>query len=236
MEQHKRLTKVLIIGFFILLINSSYLGAYADPTVFYFGNLAFHMALGLGLALLYGYYLVSRSKQLPRLLLVSSAIIGAGAFFGIFLMIFGAVHSNWWAIYLHVSLGAAGSTFILAHLFINGRSYVGSGKRALAYSIVTCIVFIFPLASAAFNRYSLHARDRIVNPDLPPVSMQGEGGGPGSPFFPSSAGTNVGGTIPSNFFMTSQECGRCHKDIYEQWKSSMHHFSSFNNQWYRKSI
>ena len=30
--------------------------------------------------------------------------------------------------------------------------------------------------------------------------------------------------------------GRCHGDIYEQWNSSAHHFSSFNNQWYRKSI
>ena len=36
--------------------------------------------------------------------------------------------------------------------------------------------------------------------------------------------------------MTSESCGRCHTDIYNQWKSSAHHFSSFNNQWYRKSI
>jgi tetratricopeptide (TPR) repeat protein len=36
--------------------------------------------------------------------------------------------------------------------------------------------------------------------------------------------------------MESQQCGECHKDIYEQWKSSMHHFASFNNQFYRASI
>ena len=35
--------------------------------------------------------------------------------------------------------------------------------------------------------------------------------------------------------MDSEACGECHKDIYEQWKSSMHHFASFNNQFYRKS-
>jgi tetratricopeptide (TPR) repeat protein len=46
----------------------------------------------------------------------------------------------------------------------------------------------------------------------------------------------VGGIIPANFFMTSAACGRCHKDIYDQWNSSAHHFSSFNNQWYRKSV
>ena len=75
-----------------------------------------------------------------------------------------------------------------------------------------------------------------MNPLLPPLSMDTEGAGVRSPFFPSSAETNVGGIIPANFFMTSQTCARCHKDIYDQWNSSAHHFSSFNNQWYRKSI
>jgi Flp pilus assembly protein TadD len=36
--------------------------------------------------------------------------------------------------------------------------------------------------------------------------------------------------------MQSDACQRCHADIYKQWNSSVHHFSSFNNQWYRKSI
>ena len=77
---------------------------------------------------------------------------------------------------------------------------------------------------------------RIRNPLTAPLSMEEEGGGPKSPFFPSSAKTNVGGIIPSNFFMDSEACGDCHKDIYEQWKGSSHHFASFNNQFYRKSI
>ena len=66
--------------------------------------------------------------------------------------------------------------------------------------------------------------------------MDEEGAGEQSPFSPSSAHTNTGGIIPSNFFMDSEACGECHKDIYEQWNSSMHHFASFNNQFYRKSI
>ena len=66
--------------------------------------------------------------------------------------------------------------------------------------------------------------------------MEGEGAGPKSPFFPSSSDTNVRTIRPATFFMTSESCGRCHKQLYEEWRSSMHHFSSFNNQWYRKSI
>ena len=71
---------------------------------------------------------------------------------------------------------------------------------------------------------------------MPPANMNQEGDGPDGPFFPSSAQVNGGEKIPSKFFMESDSCKRCHEDIYNQWFSSAHHFSSFNNQWYRKSI
>ena len=76
----------------------------------------------------------------------------------------------------------------------------------------------------------------IQNPDMPPQSQAAEGDGVKGLFFPSSAQTSHGGLIPSKFFMDSKACQRCHPDIYEQWSSSAHRFSSFNNQWYRKSI
>jgi Tfp pilus assembly protein PilF len=71
---------------------------------------------------------------------------------------------------------------------------------------------------------------------MPPDNMNGEGDGPDGPFFPSSAQVYGKQKIPSKFFMESDSCKRCHEDIYDQWFSSVHHFSSFNNQWYRKSI
>ena len=36
--------------------------------------------------------------------------------------------------------------------------------------------------------------------------------------------------------MDSATCKQCHADIYKEWDSSAHHFSSFNNQWYRQAI
>ena len=71
----------------------------------------------------------------------------------------------------------------------------------------------------------VHPEARIQNPKLVPTTMEEEGAGPRSPFFPSSANTNVNGIIPANFFLTSEACGRCHTEIYKQWKSSAHHFS-----------
>ena len=63
-------------------------------------------------------------------------------------------------------------------------------------------------------------------------------GGADGPFFPSSVRTTHGGTVDANVYMGSESCARsgCHPDVYDQWQSSAHHFSSFNNQWYRKSI
>ena len=73
---------------------------------------------------------------------------------------------------------------------------------------------------------------------FPPTSMYEEGGGTTGHFFPAAVETETGGLIPTDFFLTSETCATkgCHPDIYQQWNESAHHFSSFNNQWYRKSI
>src|SRR5262249_49948734 len=107
-------------------------------------------------------------------------------------------------------------------------------RRARRAAMATAIVLlaVTGLAFVGAQRYEQGRRDayRMVNPRVAPASMEQEGPGKSSPFFPSSANTNVNGIIPAKFFQTSEMCGRCHRDIYEQWQSSMHHFSSFNNQ------
>ena len=45
---------------------------------------------------------------------------------------------------------------------------------------------------------------RIENPQQVPVSMDEEGAGPNSPFFPSASNTTTGDLIPSEFFMNSE--------------------------------
>jgi tetratricopeptide (TPR) repeat protein len=101
---------------------------------------------------------------------------------------------------------------------------------------VTLGSLIFYLAAAGYQRYFPNPRYIIRNPSTPPLAMDGEGGGASSLMFPSSAQTSDDRPIRSTFFMNSESCRRCHQDIYDQWQSSMHHFASFNNQWYRKAI
>ena len=50
-SRQSRSNRFLIWGFVALLLNASYLASYAHPTLFYFGNVLLHVALGLALLL-----------------------------------------------------------------------------------------------------------------------------------------------------------------------------------------
>ncbi len=228
--------KVLAIGFLALLLNSSYLAAYAEPSLFYFGNVVLHLGLGVVLAMAFAAYLVVNTRRLSVLLILGAVLLGASTLLGLFMMKFGATRQYRWALYSHIAFSIAGSIPLLLILFEEARKYSAARLRRPVFVAITVLVVAFPVVSMAYNRYGGTSRYEIINPDAVPLTMEGEGQGPSGPFFPSSAETNVGGKIPANFFMTSAECGRCHKDIYDQWNSSAHHFASFNNQWYRKSI
>ena len=55
-------------------------------------------------------------------------------------------------------------------------------------------------------------------------------------FFPSEAVTANGKFIPAETLMMDDYCLKCHKDAYEGWFHSSHHFSSFNNKAYLSSV
>jgi Flp pilus assembly protein TadD len=102
-------------------------------------------------------------------------------------------------------------------------------------------VFIFGVPFVAMLAYTVYApnTDRlIVNPPVPPKTHVEEGGGENGHFFPASVQTVNDQFFPPEYYTDSKACGEkgCHPDIYAQWNSSAHHRSSFNNQWYRKSI
>ena len=197
----------------LLLLNSAYLAALPSPTIFYVANMLLHLLLGV--ALMIG--AVVAARRYPR---ESGAVLAAGAA-GLFLAIAGNTLDHRWVLWLHIFLAIPAAALLMARL---GRAPV---MAALLVLVAGGVAYrnLRPAPDAA-----------ILNPPSPPLSMDSEGAGAKSPFAPSSAQTNTGNIIPSNFFMDSEGCGSCHKEIYEQWNSSAHHFASFNNQFYRKSI
>jgi len=161
----------------------------------------------------------------------------AGAGLGLWLIHTGTPRSEWNWMYTHIGVCVAALACLIAEAG-GRRGWLGSGT---GMSVVRLVIGLIVLAGiGAGLRYTREARwanrARIENPEMPPLSMEHEGDGPQGPFFPSSAQVYGQRKIPSKFFMESDSCKRCHEDIYNQWYSSVHHFSSFNNQWYRKSI
>jgi hypothetical protein len=153
------------------------------------GNVLLH--LGLGLAVAAGAFWMMR-KRLADVPALASGAFSVSLALGIYLAIAGATRPNRWALWLHIATALIG---VLALAFRYRRS------RALVAAAV--LVVAAPAATRIYARLFPDPAHRIVNPSIVPASMDEEGGGPKSPFFPSSAKTNVGGIIPANFFMDS---------------------------------
>ena len=230
--------RIYILAFLLLLLNTAYLWPLAEPTLFYMSNLVLHMGLGILLTFAALRYFLRNRAMLPPAARCGLLLFLLSAVPGFVIMKVGGLRPYRWILQLHIALALL-AVFVLGLALRSLMKRHSSSDLRLAwrgYLVVLPALLLFPLGVAAYLHYVPSEWDRIRNPVDVPTSMYEEGDGPKSPFFPSSATTTSGKTIPSNFFMTSETCKRCHADIYDQWNSSMHHFSSFNNQWYRKSI
>ena len=233
--------KWIAIFFLVLLVNTAYVAAFSSATVFYMTNVLFHLVLGAVLSLAIAFTINKRKD------LIAGAPVALGFFllaliFGLVLAWKGNVYANLWLLWSHILAAGLGVLALIPYIWKKAAQFAespaGEGWIQFRKGFVVAVVLLFglPIIMIGYRKAFPDTHNRIANPLAPPVSMEGEGGGPKSPFFPSSAKTNVGGIIPSNFFMDSATCGECHKQIYEEWKSSAHHFGSFNNQFYRKAI
>ena len=212
-----------------LFISAFYVYAFPQANVFYAGVVLLHAAAGIiaGVFLIFQFGRLFKNAgpagRLGWILFVPGAVIGAA------LIKTGTPRTEWNLLYAHILLCLIGGTLIVAEKL--GSPYPRWPRWA------ACLLGIVIIGSSAYYlRIRWRGQSRIENPAMPPAEMTGEGDGPNGPFFPSSAQVYGGQKIPSKFFMESDSCKRCHEDIYKQWSSSAHHFSSFNNQWYRKSI
>ncbi|MBI1983728.1 MAG: hypothetical protein HYS61_05985, partial [Acidobacteria bacterium] len=232
-----RLDTSLVALTLALVANSAYLAAFGDPNILYVANSLIHPVLGIVVAVLFAIYLSRHGEDWAGSAgRISVLLLALGTVFGGYLMVAGMTRPNAWALYAHVSLTIVGLFLLLVHL----RDRILQGATALLQAWRWSVVVIaasaaFYVAAVVYHRLHPNPNYTVRNPATPPLSMEGEGGGAASFMFPSSAQTPDGKPIDSTFFMNSESCKKCHEDIYNQWFSSMHHFASFNNQWYRKS-
>ncbi|MGH9329178.1 MAG: multiheme c-type cytochrome, partial [Vicinamibacterales bacterium] len=225
-------------GTLLFLLSTAYLAFTASPTLFYFGNVVLHIGLGLALGGFFAIRLKHAWRGLGITIRLAATVFAIGLAFGVAIIFLGAAGPYRWLLPTHIGLTIVGGGALAAIWLVGLMRRADRGTRVAvgAAAVFVCLTALASIGAGAFRESSAKVKYRIENPIVVPASMNEEGRGPTSPFFPSSADTNVRGIIPANFFMTSESCGRCHTDIYKEWNSSAHHFSSFNNQWYRKSV
>ena len=218
----------------VLLLSGGYLYAFPSATLPYALAVLLHLAAGVALTALLILLLkrglggVSLEARLGWILLTVGAAVGVGLIFT------GALRAYQPWLYAHIGLTLVGVILLIAD-WSRTRGWLGS-RRAPTYAVLLLAVAGLAVVSWAAREWRWQYSYPIQNPAMPPTSMDAEGDGASGPFFPGSVQTAHGGFIPSDFFLRSDACQRCHADIFEQWSSSAHRFSSFNNQWYRKSI
>ncbi len=222
---------------FLLTLSAIYLYAYPTATIMYGGSVLLHTGAGILLAVLLIPILRQVFRDCPLEIRFGWGLIAIGALFGIALIKIGTPNRFRVWLYLHIALCAVGVLFV-ATSWVVRRGWFGKGFAGAAASFSVLALLMSGIAAGSWwaRNIAWKNSNRVVNPHMPTETMDGEGDGPNGKFFPSSAQTRDGKNIPAKYFMQSQACERCHSDIYKQWNSSAHHFSSFNNQWYRKSI
>src|SRR5882762_5750022 len=227
---------VLLWLLIFLVVSAGYLYSFPQSNVFYAVVVLLHALGGVAATILLVRTLIHFLRSGDVLSRTGWLLIVAAAILGLLLIKTGTARSEWKWLYLHIVISLAGVGLLFAD-WAGRRGWMLSGAASAIIRVAICLLALIGLGYAArYLRESWQTRARIQNPQMPPDNMNGEGDGPDGPFFPSSAQVYGKQKIPSKFFMESDSCKRCHEDIYNQWFSSVHHFSSFNNQWYRKSI
>jgi len=221
----------------ILFLTASYLFVWPSANIPYFAGVILHIVAGILFLIILAFGARSIFRGAPATARAGWIFLEIGGLLGAVLIYTGTRRGEWPLLYVHIGACLAGGALLAsARAAKRGSFAVGSGAavlRNLAFLIVAAII---ALGAWWVRTVPWQRAYRIENPPIAPASMDGEGDGPGGHFFPSSAQTSSGDTVPEDYFMDSAVCQQCHADIYQQWQSSMHHFSSFNNQWYRKSI
>ena len=224
----------------LILLNSGYLWAAGTPGLFYVGNVLVHLVLGLAMMGVWagiGVVLLRRraAAVAPALSVALPVLTMMAAGTGLALLFLGNLYPQRPLLWTHIAVSFGACLCVL--LWFRRQRFFERRPAffRLSMAVLTLAVAV-PLSRPLWPK---PAEDVITNPLLPPVDMAGEAmNGADGPFFPSAAETRYGDLIPGDFFLDSKSCGRngCHTDVTAQWESSAHHFSSFNNQWYRKSI
>ncbi len=237
--QQERMRRAVSALLGILFISACYVFAWPTASVPYFAGIVIHLVCGVALVALLIFALWPILRDSTPVAKIGWVLIASGGVLGVVLVFTGTRRVDWPLLYTHIGACMLGGAF-LASAWAARRGWLAR-SGGLAQDVLRTAAMVLIGAAIAGGAYWTRTvpwqkSHHIQNPAIAPATMDAEGDGPSGLYFPSSAQTADHGHIPADYFTQSQSCQRCHQDIYKEWQSSAHHFSSFNNPWYRKSI
>ncbi len=220
-----------------LFATALYEYGWPNPSLTYEGAVLLHLISGLLLMLLFLPVLPGLFRNRAATARLGWALLLAGGAYGGVLIYTGDSVNHMGIFYTHIALCVSALCLLLGDWA--GRCGWLAGSRARAALRFTLLFLVAGGISygAWWERYiPWEEAAKIQNPPIAPATMYQEGGGANSAFFPSSATIENAKDIPESFFLQSKSCEECHARTYHEWFESAHHFSSFNNQWYRAAV
>ncbi len=236
---------VLLGLFVVVLVNSLLLLLFDESTAaVYIGLVLVHVALGVLLVAPVALFLALHVRKMP--LRWNRAATVAGLFTagsvsallatGFWLVIEGATAMGGWVLPVHIGAAVAVVLGFTGHVSL---------KRGVRYHFLEwgglwqeglpqALRHPFSLVLGAGLLLSAVFLVKAWWPQRPDIFRRAET----SERVLSPAGAVLAGHefLEAEELMTSQACADCHGDIYQQWKASAHHFSSFNNPYYRQTV
>ncbi|VAW97081.1 TPR-repeat-containing protein [hydrothermal vent metagenome] len=221
--------KTLTQSLFIVLSISGLLSyAVPTPTLTTILAILLHSVAGIVFSILL-IIIFWRNKKLPITAVKYSILLTTAS--GIVLLITAVIASYNSVLLSHISISVVSLTLIIFKI-----TFDKSKKKIAAHSITIITIFV-TISSIWLLREKMWQQEFYISnsPQLPKI-MNNKKNNSQQYFLPSASKTKHRSLMPEQFFLESKLCRHCHQAIYQQWNSSAHHFSSFNNPWYLKTI
>ncbi len=245
------MNKKLLIFFFVTavtliyeFISGLYVWLGTEFTISYQFNVLFHIIIGFIFLVPFIFYQYNHFRRATpgwkggyRITgYISYVVITILVLTGLYLTFVGLKKDNYIMSDIHLWVSIAGAVLILLHFFMKAFKKDWSFVKAFGVSPITCIVLVGGFTAVIFLVQYI-AASKYKEPEFQNGIPANYSVKPGdNPFTPSEATTESGEPVDARLIGNSPSCaqGGCHIDIYNQWMSSAHRYSS-TDVFYRAS-
>jgi len=222
----RRLYRILLVPLGLMAADSIYLLSFTKYSSFFMAMLLLHLALGLLLSIPFFAFALTHAKRMIRmrnlrakyagLAIATLAVIVTAT--GLLMTFKGATIRN--------------RPIYLAHVLATPAALVAFVLHRRSHSHQMAFRKLFAWGGAVAGFLALMAVLHLA--EKPPQRIVNRNGD--TQYFLSSAETFDQGLLDPVRLSANSYCQECHPGSYARWAKSAHHFSSFNNPFYRRSV